>query len=488
VNLPSPVIAQVVSGSNPGFEVVVFAILFGLLFGWVGKVMVTKEDRKWLPGLVLWAFIVKVVGAVARWYMVAVLYGGGDSIRYHDAGVLFANVWRSFGVPVSTAGGEGTAFTEVATGLIYALYTPSYLGGFVLFAVISFVGQLLFYAAFRPWSPPERLKTYAWVIFFLPSLVFWPSSIGKDAFMVLFLGLASYAASKLLKRYEFGSLFLLAPGLYLASRIRPHVAAILGLSLMLALLLGNPPKKFERSPKRGAVILFSIAGAALAVAAFASTFNVTVEGGDGSQDAGAFLEDVSEQTGQGGSEIEGAAVTDPANLPLAIITVLFRPLIHEGTSPQVILSALEGTALLIFTIWKFPAMWRNKGLLRQKPYLLMCFLYTGGFIIAFSAFQNLGILARQRVQVLPMFLAVIVVLSWENARKKDEAEMQRLERKLPRRLPEKDPAPQPPASSVSDVRPSGNPNGKASRPSRTGSSQGPTDSTMARDSARHQRQ
>jgi hypothetical protein len=479
------VLAQVQSGSHPLFEVVVISILFGLTFAWVGKAIVKKEDKKWLPGLIMWAFAIKIVGAVARWYMVAVIYGGGDSIRYHDAGVTFATIWRSFSVPLSTAGGEGTAFTEVVTGLIYAPYTPSYVGGFVLFAFVSFVGQLLFYAAFRPWSQPERLKTYAYAIFFLPSLVFWPASIGKDALMVLFLGLACYGASRLLSRYEFSSLFLLAPGLYFASQIRPHVAAILGLSLMLALLLGNPPKKFERSPKRAAVVMFSIAGAALAILTFASTFNVSVEGGGGTQDAGAFLEDVSEQTGQGGSEIESAAVTSPARLPLAIITVLFRPLIHEGTSAQMLLSALEGTVLLIFTIWKFPVMWRNKSLLRQRPYLLMCFFYTGGFIIAFSAFQNLGILARQRVQVLPMLLALLVALTSERAKEKDEAELERLRRRAPRSAE----GPAPTTSTVNGARPEGSPNGKAKPPTRSESQPEATDSAkQLRTPGRHQPQ
>ena len=36
------------------------------------------------------------------------------------------------------------------------------------------------------------------MIFFLPSLLFWPSGIGKEAWMTLGLGLASYGAARLL--------------------------------------------------------------------------------------------------------------------------------------------------------------------------------------------------------------------------------------------------------------------------------------------------
>jgi hypothetical protein len=433
----TPILAQTGDSSAAGaFELILLAIVFAILFAWVGKAMASKADKSWLPRLVLWGFIAKAIGSVARFYMVTVLYESGDSFRYHAAGSVFANVWRGGAIPVSTAGGEGTAFTEVVTGFLYAIYTPSFLGGFLIFATLAFVGQLLFYAAFRPWSPPGRLKTYAIVVLFLPSLVFWPASIGKDALMVLFLGTAAYGASRMLKEYQFSALLLIAPGLLLAAEIRPHVAAIFGLSLVLALLLGKAPRKFETSPKRAIMILFSVAGAALALSIFAATFNVSVEGTGATQDPGAFLEDVEEQTSRGGSEISGAAVTSPAQLPMAILTVLFRPLIYEGTSAQVLLSAIEGTILLAFTIWKFPVMWRNKSMLRQKPYLLMCFFYTGGFVIAFSAILNLGILARQRVQVLPMFLALLVALSTERTRDEGEAEVARSGRKAPRHPPQ----------------------------------------------------
>lgn len=484
MSLPFPVLAQTESGATAAFEVVIIVVVFGILFGWVGKAMSTKTDKAWLPRLVVWAFMAKLVGAFARFYMVNILYNSGDSFRYHGAGEIFANVWRGGAIPVSTAGGEGTAFTEVVTGFLYAIYTPTFLGGFVMFAILAFVGQLLFYSAFRPWAQEERLKPYATVVLLLPSLVFWPASIGKDALMVLFLGVATYGASRMLRNYQFSALLLIAPGLYLASEIRPHVAALLGLSLVLALLFGKPPRKFEKHPKRAVMILFSVAGAALALAAFASTFNVSVEGGGDTQDPGAFLEDVEEQTARGGSQIGGAAVTSPAQLPGAIITVLYRPLLHEGTSGQVILSALEGTALLVFTIWKLPVMWRNKGLLREKPYLLMCFFYTGGFIIAFSAILNLGILARQRVQMLPMFLALLVALSWEKSKSKTERDRAQLERRAPRRPRDEDPADgiptiEPPAGETRDER--------GVRPARSRSREAPTDSAKGQASGRRPR-
>ena len=432
-----PFLAQIEEQPDTGasFDVVVIGLLCFFIVNWLSKVIPTKQDRSWLPRLILLGFGAKMIGTLARFWMVTVLYGTGDSYRYHLFGEINSNVWQSFRVPVGTSGGQGTAFTEVVTSFLYALYTPSFLGGFVLFAFLSFLGQLLFFSAFRPWFGQEKVKRYAYAVFFLPSLVFWPAGIGKDALMVFSLGLAAYGVTRLLRDYQIGALLLIAPALFLASSIRPHVAGIFGIATVLAMLLGKAPKKMQGHPKRALMILSALGGAAILLATFSATFEVTVEGGGASQDPGEFLADVNEQTGTGGSQIDGGGIASLSQLPLAIVTVLFRPLLHEGTSLQVIFSALEGTALLLFTIWKLPTMWRNKRLLREKPYLMMSFFYTGGFIVAFSAILNLGILARQRVQVLPFFLALLVGLAWNEPKPESVGEPKRVGRNTPRRSP-----------------------------------------------------
>ena len=414
------VLAQESVGGGQIVEAMILGVVLLMIVSWVGKTISRDDDRDWLQRFIVWGFIAKLVGAGARYWMVTGLYETGDSLAYHEIGQLFARQWRSLVVPISDASSPGTAFTEVVTGFIYAIYTPTLLGGFLMFATLSFIGQILFYSAFRPWMSPDKKKLYALAVFFFPSLVFWPSSVGKDALMVLFLGLAAYGCSVLLRTYRVSSVLLIAPGLYLASGIRPHVAGILGIALVLAVFFGKSPPAFRGSPKRAVMLLVAVVGAVAVLAAFGTTFNVSVEGGGGSQDLNTLLSDVSEQTGQGGSEIEGGAISSPSQLPLAVITVLFRPLIHEGTSAQVLASALEGTALLALIIWKLPTMWRNKRLLRERAYILLCFFYTGGFVIGFSAVLNLGILARQRVQVLPFFLAAIVALGWPEPKPEPE--------------------------------------------------------------------
>jgi hypothetical protein len=62
-------------------------------------------------------------------------------------------------------------------------------------------------------------------------------------------------------------------------------------------------------------------------------------------------------------------------------------------------------------------MVRNAGLLRRTPYLMFSLLYVIGFVVIFSPVLNLGILARQRTQMLPMLLALVVGLGWAHSDK-----------------------------------------------------------------------
>ena len=62
-----------------------------------------------------------------------------------------------------------------------------------------------------------------YLFFFIPSLLFWPSGIGKEAWMMFGLGLAAYGVAKVL-RVARGEASWLSTGLWLAGLVRPHVA------------------------------------------------------------------------------------------------------------------------------------------------------------------------------------------------------------------------------------------------------------------------
>ena len=400
------------------WDTVAMGALFVFLIASIAVRMPGERDYHWLPPLVVTAFFVKLAGSYARWYMVDVTYDQtGDSFAYHNRALPLADVWRTFSVPDLQVGSSGTTVASQMTGLLYSVHKPSeILGGFFIFATVAFLGQLLFYAAFRRAMPGGRLKLYAVAVLLLPSIVFWPSSIGKESLMLFFIGLAAFGAAGLFADYRIRWLLPTVAGLAGAGAIRLHVAALLAVAIAAATFLTRRPGTGPARARR--VVMLGLAGVAvvLLITLTSETFGIDPSGND----IDPFLDEIQRRTQQGGSAVEGEAVRGIAAIPDATLRVLFRPLPHEANSFQAYLSAMESVLILAVIVWRLPQTLRSFRRIRRNPYLLFSMLFVIGFVIVFSAIFNLGILARQRTQALPFLLALIVGMGWEPETEPDE--------------------------------------------------------------------
>ena len=126
---------------------------------------------------------------------------------------------------------------ETSPVSVYALIGPSKLGGFIFFSWLGFWGLFLFYRAFTIAVPHGRRRSYAHLLFFLPSLVFWPSSIGKEAWMMFSLGIAAYGVGEDPHARDVArALSSAAWACGCAGMVRPHIAALVAVSLAAAVI------------------------------------------------------------------------------------------------------------------------------------------------------------------------------------------------------------------------------------------------------------
>jgi hypothetical protein len=382
--------------------------LFTLVSVW-GHKLGTDIDREWIGGVIALGFATKMIGATSRYLVLAELYDfGGDATAYDRAGRIGAQFWRNLQVPPARGGGSaGTHFTERATALLYAPTEPTMLGGFLLFATVAFIGQVMFYLAFRRIAPARWLPWYAFGVFFLPSLLFWPSSIGKESLMMLFLGVSAYGAVRVLHDYAFRWAGMIVAGLAGVAAVRVHVAALFAVALAVPLIVGKKADVRFAWTRRFVLIGAAAGLVVMAAGGVSDVFGIDLRG----DDLDPFLRDIERRTAQGGSAVEGGGILDGANPVTAAARVLFRPHPWEAHNLQAMVSAIESVLLLGVIAWNTPRMVRHLGRLRRYPYLLLATLFTGGFVVAFSAIFNLGILARQRTQALPFLLAALVGLS-----------------------------------------------------------------------------
>jgi hypothetical protein len=120
------------------------------------------------------------------------------------------------------------------------------------------------------------------------------------------------------------------------------------------------------------------------------------------------LTETQARTSDDGSEFDAVAARSPFDIPGAAFSVLFRPLPYEARNLQTLVTSLEGAVLLIL----FVRNWRRLANIvpgRRNPYLAFVGTYSLLFVVAFSNFGNFGLLARQRVQLFPFVLVLLMV-------------------------------------------------------------------------------
>jgi len=347
--------------------------------------------------ILLAAHQLKLCGAVARYHVVYDVYdGNADAEGYHGHGRRLARRFRAGDFDTGQRSLVGTGFIRVLTGAVYTLIGPSRLGGFLVFSWLGFWGLALFDRAFALAAAQGRSRSYTRLVFFLPSHLFWPSSIGKEAWMLFSLGTGALGGARVLSPTR-NRLPLDALGVVLASWARPHVAIMLGASLAVGYLLGGR--------RRRGLATAALTGL-LGVRANRYLLARAMAPDDST---GTAVEKSWIRTSRGGSRFTPPLAQSRTRAPLVPASVLFRPHLREAHNPQTVVAAAEGSFLLVLSLARARGATGAIANLRARPYVASAGAFTAMFIAAFSGVANFGILVRQRSQVLPFYLVLLSV-------------------------------------------------------------------------------
>ena len=394
----------------------VLVLLLGAIGGLLGlRAVLRRVPDPAIRRIIILGLLAKLGGSGARFTVMGDLYDGrGDFNRYFRTGTEIAGQIRSGSLP-EQARETGTPFMEFIAGVVYAVVPHQLWVGFLVFALLSFVGAVLFLQAFRLAVPDGNHRLYAGLVFFTPTMVFWPSSIGKEAWLVFALGVATYGAARVLRRARFGY-FIAATGGAAVFLVRPHMGALFAVAFAGAFILRfrDPTVRHTAAAWLLGLIVIAIGAGYAAV-----NFGEELPRGRGVEEAtlDAVAEETIRRTTTGGSEFDSRPVRNPADLLHAAITVPFRPFPTEGHNRQAQLAGLEGVLLLGLFLLSLPRLTTLPRAVLRQPYVAMATAYSIGFIIAFSNVGNFGILTRQRAQLLP-FLFVLLAFNW--VRRRDE--------------------------------------------------------------------
>jgi hypothetical protein len=370
-----------------------------------------REGSERIFAILLGALVLKLAAALVRHFVAFSVYGGVADAAGYDGwgGRLSEGFWRGdFATGLNSL--SGTDFIRFLTGLVYTFTGRTILGGFLVFSWIGFWGLFLFYRAFDIAVPEGRRLTYAKLVFFLPSLLYWPSSIGKEAWMMLSLGFIAFGAARVLTGRMWRGVPWLALGLWFASIVRPHVAAMAGVALAAAFVIRRPRVELRQlAPlvKAASLIVVVVVASVLVVRTDRYLHDTVVRGPSGGVTS--ILTGVADRTSGGGSSFAPSIFESPLRAPIAAVTVVFRPLLVDATNVQSLFSAFEGTFLLMLSLIRYRWVFTALGSMRRQPFVALALVYTALFIFGFSAIANFGLLARERVQLLPFYLIFLSI-------------------------------------------------------------------------------
>lgn len=376
--------------------------------------VLAREARREADGrlfaLLVIALVVKLGGALLRYHFTKDVYlGVADATGYHHFGVELSERFRAGNFSTGLESLTNTDFIRLLAGIVETVIGPTMLGAFLVFSWLGFWGLFLFYRAFVIAVPEGRNRSYAHLVLFLPTLVFWPSSIGKESWMVFTLGIVAFGAAQVLSRKTLRGLVFVGLGLWLATIVRPHIAGMVAIALAGAYIFCS-----RRSQRRDVTMIargLSLAALViLAIILSVRTENYLVESGiDPRGGATSVLQQTSVQTAEGGSTFVPSILESPALAPVAIATVMFRPFVFEANNAQAVISSLEGTFLLLLTLSRIRWVLTAVRGIRKQPYVGFALMYVVVFVFAFSGIANFGLLVRQRAQLLPFYLILLAI-------------------------------------------------------------------------------
>jgi len=238
----------------------------------------------------------------------------------------------------------------------------------------------------------------------------WTGIFGKDSWIAFGLGLWAYGYSSTQRATGSKGLLHFIAGIAVTLIVRPHVALVMAASMVAAYLWGITQTIRGSAPMK---LLKTVVLIAIVVGIYPVARNFLGL----SDEAAGSVDEFMRTNGAANAELGGSVVdvqVAPGILgtirafPSGVVRVLLQPFPWEVHNFNAGLAALEN----LFVGWFLLQQVRHfKELIRQVvrvPYLLFSGFAMLALLMMFSLLPNLGLISRQRTQLLPFLFAVLV--------------------------------------------------------------------------------
>ena len=415
------------------------ALIYSLAFAVRARVTNIYTRKYFIPALTL-----KLIGAIALGLIYQFYYSGGDTFNYFlHSSLMYEAFGDSFPVGLKLLTSNGERLPELAkytsrmfwwqpdstelvivriAAVLSMLCFNTYTVIALFFACISFSGMWAMFMTFAK-IRPQVYEQLAMAVFFIPSVFFWGSGLMKDSLCLGALGWIFYAfyQGAIQKKRLVKSLFIGGIAAYLLYVTKIYIL----LSFVPPALIWVFNENSQRI-KNGLVRIVAkpfLIGIGVVAAVF--VMNNLTEGdekydmdniGKRSKITADYLYEVSVK--QEGSAYtlgkqDGTIAGMVKLAPQAIIVSLFRPFLWEVRNPIMLLSALEATFFIVFTLrilFRVGAA-RFFGTIARTPVLTLSFVFALVFGASVGIISNnFGTLVRYKIPLIPFYVAGLYIL------------------------------------------------------------------------------
>lgn len=386
---------------------------------------------------------------------------GGDTFAYWDGAVKLTNLFwddplayldEMFSKPSSeTIGKNFNSTTGYPPGWIYrepeSFYISKILSVINFLTFDSFIAMTFFcsfIASRGSWKFFELIRKYnfapeRWILIaslFIPTVSFWCAGISKDTIILASLFFLLYHIFAFIdpeRRLTFRNILFILLHTMILFHTRPFMLIAIAPPLLLGFGAG-----FIKTISDSPIIMYLTRFVFIGGTLVAVSIYFTSEQGLGELSPDKYLEEVSviQQDFVNNTTYTGPrydlGITDfsPAGMigaaPLAMMTAYFRPFLWEASSAFMLLSALEGT-LLMLLLFRFlflsGSITQQIQFVQKNEILIFAFVFIliFGFFVGFSA-GLFNVLIRFKAPLLPfLFLLLAASSKWHKKKLDKEA-------------------------------------------------------------------
>lgn len=396
-------------GSNPFVALFVGVVLFALGRRIIRRVVKAEGGDPWLAKALTVCLIVHLLAAPSQILIVNHLYGGiADYNRYIYKGAALAGGFRhfNFSLPSNLGGIVDNGSISIVAGVLFAIVGINQTAAFLIMSFLSFIGIVCFYRAFTLTFGGAGKRKYGYLVFFLPSLIFWTADVSKEGVMIVLIGVLSYGCAQVIARKGgFRAWLLILVAIAGSVFIRPNDMLLVLGAFTIAMLFRPPSASAKFEPARRTSSLIVLATLVGVVMFMTLHFMPGLHGGVNLQQ----INHNNQGTGEGLGSSGVAYSQSPLYYPRDVFVVLFDPLPFNAHGGGELFQALQNTVLLVVLL----ASLRNLRILPRvafaRPYVMLCFIDVVVFCYFFASLGNLGLIARESTVMVPLYLVILCI-------------------------------------------------------------------------------